>query len=389
MIFSIAFKNFYRQGVRAFLNVLVTALTLIAVIFNLSLLNGFQSQATRNMVRTNIAGGQYLAPGFDILTPTDWEDRALTVPEKLRSLPSSDKAEVLVQQGQIFPNRRLFPIQLRGIGIDQLLLDLPLDSLKSFSTGIGDSIPVVVGEKMAKKAHLKKGATVVLKWRDKFGAVDAMDILVVEVAVMVNPRIDEGVIWLRLDHLREMTQRPDEVSWVAVKNNIGDVDSMEFHDRTRLMEDLLALLKHDRRNAKILWAILMFMAGISIFNNQILNLFKRQKEIGTLMAFGMSSNRIVGMFTLEGSLAAFSAVLLAVILGVPFFSWFQSVGLDVSHLSETALPVQDKILLDIRPGEVVYSTVIVVAVMVLVSWIPTRKISRLDPTLALRGRGIT
>lgn len=107
------------------------------------------------------------------------------------------------------------------------------------------------------------------------------------------------------------------------------------------------------------------------------------------MAFGMSSNRIVGLFTLEGSLAAFSAVALAVILGVPFFSWFQSVGLDVSHLSESALPVQDKILLDIRPLEVVYSTVIVVAVMVLVSWIPTRKISRLDPTLALRGRGIT
>ncbi len=389
MIFSIAFKNFYRQGVRAFLNVLVTALTLIAVIFNLSLLNGFQAQATRNMVRTNIAGGQYLAPGFDILTPTEWEDRTLTVPEKLRSLPASDKAEVLVQQGQIFPNRRLFPIQVRGIEMDQLLLDLPLDSLKSFSAGFGDSIPVVLGAKMAKKAHLKKGDTVVLKWRDKFGAVDAMDIMVVEVATMVNPRIDEGVIWLRLDHLREMTQRPDEVSWVAVKNDIGDVDSMEFHDRTKLMEDLLALLKHDRRNAKILWAILMFMAGISIFNNQILNLFKRQKEIGTLMAFGMTSRRIVGLFTLEGSLAAFSAVLLAVILGVPFFSWFQSVGLDVSHLSESALPVQDKILLDIRPVEVVYSTVIVVAVMVLVSWIPTRKISRLDPTLALRGRGIT
>ena len=58
MILGIAWKNFYRQGVRAFLNVLVTAFTMIALIFMLSLLNGFQLQATRNMVTTDMAGGQ-------------------------------------------------------------------------------------------------------------------------------------------------------------------------------------------------------------------------------------------------------------------------------------------------------------------------------------------
>jgi len=41
MIFKIALKNFLRQGMRAFLNVLVTALTMVAVVFNLSLYNGF------------------------------------------------------------------------------------------------------------------------------------------------------------------------------------------------------------------------------------------------------------------------------------------------------------------------------------------------------------
>ena len=66
MILEIAWKNFYRQGVRAFLNVLVTAFTMIALIFMLSLLNGFQAQATRNMVTTDMAGGQYRVPDFDI-----------------------------------------------------------------------------------------------------------------------------------------------------------------------------------------------------------------------------------------------------------------------------------------------------------------------------------
>ena len=41
MIFSIAWKNFTRQGIRAALNVMVTALAMIAVVFNISLYNGF------------------------------------------------------------------------------------------------------------------------------------------------------------------------------------------------------------------------------------------------------------------------------------------------------------------------------------------------------------
>ena len=43
------------------LNVLVTALAMIAVVFNISLYNGFQAQATRNMIR-NGCGGRAL-PG--------------------------------------------------------------------------------------------------------------------------------------------------------------------------------------------------------------------------------------------------------------------------------------------------------------------------------------
>ena len=151
MILGIAWKNFYRQGVRAFLNVLVTAFTMIALIFMLSLLNGFQLQATRNMVTTDMAGGQYRAPDFDILTPTEWGDRTIFVPDVLHTLSSSSKAEVLVQQGLLFPNRRIYPVQLRGIEMEQSLLDLPLSELKAYSSKLDDIIPVIVGTRMAKR----------------------------------------------------------------------------------------------------------------------------------------------------------------------------------------------------------------------------------------------
>lgn len=389
MIVSIAWKNFSRQGIRAVLNVLVTALAMVAVVFNISLYNGFQAQATRNMIQTDVAGGHYRVPGFDILTPTEWEDHTLKIPDALKNLSPSEKAEVLVQQGQLYPNRRLYPVQLRGIDMEQTLLDLPLAGLKSYPETLSDVIPAILGVKMAKRAHLKKGDTVVLKWRDRFGVVDARDLLIVDVVAMVNSRVDEGVVWLRLDHLQNMTQRFDEVSWTAVANPQGPVKGMEFQSVNDLVADILNLIEHDRRYAKVFWVILVFLAGIGVFNTQILNVFKRQKEIGTLMALGMTSAQIVGVFTLEGSMAALLSVFVALGLGGILFSWFQSVGLNIAHLSESTIPVSEKILLDIHPSEVFYSMVIIVCVMVLVSWAPVRKITRLDPTLALRGRAIT
>jgi putative ABC transport system permease protein len=389
MNWDIARKNFYRQGMRAFLNVLVTALSIISLIFMLSLLNGFQAQATRNLVATDVGGGHYRAPGFDILSPTEWEDHTLKPAESLLRLSDENKAEVLIQQGQLYPNRRLYPVQVRGISMEQSLLSLPLDNLKKYGEQIEDVIPGVVGVKMARKAHLKKGDTLTLKWRDRSGAVDARDILIVDVGDMVNPRVDDGVVWLRLDHLRSMTDRQGEVSWVAVRDYMGPVEGFEFQAVEELMADLLALLKQDRMNSKILWTILMILVCTSVFNTQILNIFKRQKEIGTLMALGMEPMRIVRIFTLEGALAAIWALIVAALLGVPFFIWFQSVGFDVTHLSEASFPIRETIYPDYQPKEIFYSLVIVVFLVVMAAWIPVKKIIRLDPTLALRGRAIT
>lgn len=107
------------------------------------------------------------------------------------------------------------------------------------------------------------------------------------------------------------------------------------------------------------------------------------------MALGMTSKKIIRLFSLEGILTALMAIVAAAVLGVPFFIWFQGVGFDISHLSETGFPVREKIFLDIKMAEVVYSTLVTVGIMVLMSWLPVRKVARLEPTQALRGRAIT
>ena len=133
----------------------------------------------------------------------------------------------------------------------------------------------------------------------------------------------------------------------------------------------------------------MFLAGIGVLNTQIMNIFRRQKEIGIFMAMGMLPRQIAGMFTLEGSFAAVGSLVVAAGFGIPFFIWFQGVGLDLSHLSGTTIPVREKLFLEFRLVEIITVVTVIVVMTVWVAWLPVRKIFHLDPTLALRGRAIT
>ena len=52
------------------------------------------------------------------------------------------------------------------------------------------------------------------------------------------------------------------------------------------------------------------------------------------------------------------------------------------------MPVRERLFLDFQFWEITWSVIMVVVLMILVAWWPVKKISRLDPTLALRGKGI-
>ena len=359
------------------------ALTLVVAVFMVSLVNGFQDQSSKNLKKTDVAGGHYRLADFEILSPTEWEDFTFDTPPELKKISSSEKAEVLVQQGQLFPHNRFIPVEIRGIDLSQSLLELPLDSISRYK---GDSIPAILGTKMAKKANLKKGDLVILKWRDKYGAVDAREIEIIETVRFVNPRLNDGVVWLGLKILREMTRRGNESSWVTVKSNQGEIKGLSFMTPNFLMKDVIELAKHDRRNSTILWFILMILCCISVFNSQMLNAFKRQKEAGTLLALGFTPGQLTRLFVLEGSFTAVGAVVLAFVLGVPFFAWFQTVGLDISHLKDSTIPVTENILLAFEIRQIVDCIITAAWMIVFASWLPARKMSRLDPSRALVGK---
>jgi ABC-type antimicrobial peptide transport system permease subunit len=126
---------------------------------------------------------------------------------------------------------------------------------------------------------------------------------------------------------------------------------------------------------------------LAIFDTQVLSIFRRQKEIGTYIALGMTRSQVVGLFTIEGSLNSLLAALLAAVYGIPLLALQASRGLSfVGASKDYGLVVADKIFPVYSIGLVATTIILIMITTTIVSYLPSRKIAKMKPTEALRGK---
>ena len=87
--------------------------------------------------------------------------------------------------------------------------------------------------------------------------------------------------------------------------------------KTELLKPVTDIIKMKSVSGSVLYIILLCLAMLAIFDTQVLSIFRRQKEIGTFIALGMTRSQVIGLFTLEGSLNSVFAAALAAIYGIP------------------------------------------------------------------------
>ena len=137
-----------------------------------------------------------------------------------------------------------------------------------------------------------------------------------------------------------------------------------------------------------MYALLMFLAMIAVFDTQVLSLFKRRKEVGMMMAIGLNREQIIRIFTWEGFIGGLLSVALAVIWGTPLLLKFQENGLRLpDYMNSFGVDgIIDAMYPQYTISLVIFTIVIVLLIMLAVSYIPVSNISRLTPVDALQGR---
>jgi ABC-type lipoprotein release transport system permease subunit len=384
---KLAYRNLIGAGLRTWLNVVVLSFSFVVIIWLKGVMSGWDYQAKSDMTKWDIGGGQYWHQAYDPFDPLTLTDSHDSIPkEALSAIHKGDMEPILIVQASIYPQGRMQTIMVKGINPQQTILKLPTKKLDT----ITEAIPAIIGSMMAKNSKLTIGDMVTLRWRDMHGTFDATDIVITDIFSSNVPAAEISQIYIPLDRLQQMMLLPEAATILTFRNTETDhpqINGWVLKTKKELTQQVDDIIKAKSVGQSILYFVLLLLAMLAIFDTQVLSIFRRQKEIGTYIALGYTRQQVVGLFTIEGSMHAVFAALVSAAYGMPFLAWQAKVGwtmpLDTSEfgmaIAQTLYPVYSL-------GLVVSTILIVLFTTAIVSYLPSRKIAKMNPTEALRGK---
>ena len=385
---KLAVRNLLGAGIRTWLNVIVLSFSFVIIIWIKGVMVGWDRQSKTDMKNWEIGNGQYWISSYDPYDPFTLTDSHGPVPQEFADEISKGEMEpFLISQGTIYPQGRIQPIRLKGINPEQKIFMLPSQKL---DTAVNDVIPGFIGAAMAKNAGLKKGDRITVQWRDNKGVFDAADVLITDIFSVSVPAADAGLIYLPLEKLQSMLGIPGEATLLTysdpekIRKDVEGWTHKSFQELTVQVDELI---KMKSSGQSVMYMVLLLLAMLAIFDTQVLSIFRRQKEIGTYVALGYTRQQVVGLFTVEGTMYAVLAALLASAYGIPLLAWQAKAGWTMPmDTSEFGLAIAQT-LYPVFTASLVISTIALVTLTTcIVSYWPSRRIAKMNPTEALRGK---
>jgi ABC-type lipoprotein release transport system permease subunit len=339
------------------------------------------------MISWEVAGGQYWHEEYDPYDPFTLTDSHGQVPVALQGgVEEGAVVPLLITQGSVYPRGMMHAVLIKGIPPQQKVTELP----SSFLAAPDGEVHALIGKSMAESTGLKEGDYVTIRWRDRNGTFDATEVKIAAVFETTVPTVDVGQIWLPLDKLQDMMLMPGEATILIRAVESGPpltADGWTFKDQDFLLSDIEMIIKAKGSVGLIIWAILLLMAMLAVFDTQVLSIFRRQKEIGTYVALGMTKSQVVGLFTLEGAMNSILAAIVGAIYGIPLLLVQAIKGISIPlSSSDFGIAMAERLYPVYSLWLITGTVVIVLLVTTAVSYWPSRRIAKMSPTEALRGR---
>lgn len=387
LAFKLAYRNLIGAGLRTWLNVIVLSFSFVVIIWMKGILIGWDYQAKIDMKNWEIGGGQYWEMKYDPYDPFSLTESHTLIPELFqKDIAQGDMTATLIAQGTLYPQGRMQTVLIKGIDPAQTIVQLPSARL---DTNL-QAIPAIIGSSMARANKLKKGDYVTLQWRDTNGTFDAAEIVIVDIFTTNVPTVDGGQVWIALDKLQSMLLLPNQASILTFRDSEKErpqVAGFKLKTQKDLTADIDELIKTKSVGQSVFYIILLLLAMLAIFDTQVLSIFRRQKEIGTYVALGYTRREVVGLFTVEGAMHAVLAAVVAAIYGIPFLMWQAKVGWTLPVEASDYGMAMAQTLYPVYSFGLILSTVLIILITTtIVSYWPSKKIAKMNPTEALRGK---
>jgi ABC-type lipoprotein release transport system permease subunit len=353
MLIRLAWKNVWRNRLRSSIMVAAMVFGLLGVI----LMVGFVRAMIANMVENAI---KYQTAHFQIHHPDFLENEELSawIPGagQIAEEISGQSGVTGVSVRQVVSGMLASAATTRGVRIN----GVDADSEKKV-TAVGSSIvagnmvdengrnPILVSRRTGRKLNIKIGSKVVLTFSDINGDVSGAAFRVCGFYNTPSSGFDEGNVFVRrsdlvrysgLAHSHEIAVRiHDDKELNVYKSIISDIAGNKgiVQDWSEVQPMLAAITGSMNISNTIMIGIFVLALGFGIVNIMLMSVFERTRELGMLMAVGMSRSNVLRLIVTEafflggiGSLVGLgaSSLMIAVTgkIGLPFGAMAEGLG---------------------------------------------------------------
>ncbi|RLD48724.1 MAG: ABC transporter permease [Bacteroidetes bacterium] len=403
MLFSISWRNIWRNKVRSLVIIFSVALGIFAGVTSTAFMKGLAEQRIQKVIKSELSYIQVHKKGFRQNSELkSYIPGAAALTQDIRKIPHvTGASRRVVVQAMIASAETATGVLIAGVNPEQEkqvtnIHEKIIDG--AYFEGIKKH-PVVIGKKLAEKLNVKVRSKLVITLQDTANNVISGLFRIAGIYTTNNNMYDESHIFIRIGDLLELTTLPEDVAHeiainiddsenlpvveTQVKNLAGGLEVMDWKSLSPEMNYLTEAME---LYMYIFMIIILLALLFGIINTMLMVVMERTKEIGMLMAIGMNKFRIFSMIVLESIMLSLTGGIVGIFIGALFSKWRSIVPIDLSMWAQgyEQLGFDAYVYLSLDPIMLVNVTILVIITGVIAALYPAYKALKNDPADALR-----
>jgi len=404
MIFRIAFKNIWRNKARSLIVITSITLGLTGGLIVVAVMTGLVDQKVRAVINTEVSHIQihdtsYLKnyePRFVITEPLKLMQSISLMPG-VRSLSARTHLTGMAASSNSASGVQILGIDpIREKTVTNLYASIP-DSSGGWFNGTRKN-QVVIGHKLAEKLKVRLKSKIVLRFQGTDGNLNEAAFSITGIFGTSNTAFDETSVFVKKSDLDAITGGDSGIHEIAIMlNDIGNIPAVQsrlqgslpgakVQNWIEIKPEMGVLTSAIAVEVYIILGIILFALAFGIVNTMLMIVFERTRELGMLMAVGMSKARVFGMIMLETVFLTLIGGIVGMALGAGLIAYLHLHGIDLSSVSKglQAYGVDTKIYPFITKTYYLNLTIMILSTGILAAIMPARKALRLKPVEAIR-----
>lgn len=403
MIVKIAWKNIWRNPLRSATVIVAVMLGIWAGVFMIAFINGLAEQRLDDQLSNTIAHVKISNPKF-----TDEKLPQYFVPESkeiIQKIKSHSQVKAISPRVNMFgmaqSSKASYGVDIYGVDPKQekATFGLYRDLVEGqYLEGIKRN-PIVIGKKLAKRLSLKLRSKIIITFQDLEGNLVAGAFRVTGIYQITNTAYEGSHVFVKAEDLQKLLGQeeaivhqiaistPNYENAQALADNLkGKFAGAEVESWQEVAPELAYIDEVMSGFFLIFMGIILLGLSLGIVNTMLMAVLERSRELGMLMAVGMSKPRVFLMIMLETFFL--TSVGLPLGLGLAWLSvYFAAInGIDLSAVGEgfAALGYSTLIRPSLSVREYFQTTVLVFLAAFLSAIYPSLKALKLRPAEAIR-----